>query len=107
MGKSKKVPLAKGLIGGKINSIHGQLELFLEDHDIIKIVFSRKPYGGKSDVKFSIMGIGLNTNIEKFPGELENTATSLKMELGKKVDNEKILKQIVKEIKKQLKTISE
>lgn len=54
MGKSKTVPLAKGLIGGKINSIHGQLELFLDDHDIIKIVFTRKPYGGQSDVKFSI-----------------------------------------------------
>ncbi len=60
-----------------------------------------------SDVKFSIMGIGLNTNIEKFPKELENTATSLKIELGRKVDNEKILKQIVTELKEQLKTISE
>jgi BirA family biotin operon repressor/biotin-[acetyl-CoA-carboxylase] ligase len=60
-----------------------------------------------SDVKFSIMGIGINTNIDEFPGELENIATSLKIELGKKVDNEKILKQIVEELKKQLKTISE
>jgi BirA family biotin operon repressor/biotin-[acetyl-CoA-carboxylase] ligase len=53
------------------------------------------------------MGIGINTNIDEFPGELENIATSLKIELGKKVDNEKILKQIVEELKKQLKTISE
>lgn len=58
-------------------------------------------------VKFSVMGIGLNTNIEKFPKELENSATSLKMELGRKVENEKILKKIVKGLKKQLKTISE
>lgn len=60
-----------------------------------------------TNVKFSIMGFGLNTNIDKFPKDLENIATSLKIELGKKVDNEKILKQIVEEIKKQLKTISE
>ncbi len=60
-----------------------------------------------SDVKFSVMGFGLNTNIDKFPKDLENTATSLKIELGKKVNNEKILKQIILEIKKQLKTISE
>lgn len=60
-----------------------------------------------SDVKFSIMGIGLNTNIDTFPKELENIATSLKIELGKKIDNEKVLKEIVKYIKKQLKTISE
>jgi len=59
------------------------------------------------DVKFSIMGIGLDTNIEKFPKELENIATSLKIEVGKKIDNEKILKQIVQGIKNQLKIISE
>jgi len=60
-----------------------------------------------SKVKFSIMGIGLNTNIDRFPKELENTATSLKIELGRKVENEKLLRQIVKRIKEELKTISE
>ncbi len=61
------------------------------------------------DVKLSVIGIGLNTNIEKFPKELEDKATSLKIELGRKVvvNNEKILKKIVKELKEQLKTISE
>lgn len=59
------------------------------------------------DVKFSIMGIGLNTNIDKFPRDLENIATSLKIELGKEVDNEKLIRQIIRDIKKQLKAISE
>ena len=59
------------------------------------------------DVKLSVIGIGLNTNIEKFPKDLENIATSLKIELGKKVNNEKILKEIIKGLKEQLKTISE
>lgn len=59
------------------------------------------------NVKSSVMGVGLNTNIEKFPKNLENTATSLKIELGKEVDNEKILKQIVEGLKEQLRTISE
>jgi BirA family biotin operon repressor/biotin-[acetyl-CoA-carboxylase] ligase len=63
--------------------------------------------GGYPTVKLSVMGIGLNTNIEKFPKDLENTATSLKIELGKEVDNKNILKQIVKGIKEQLRTISE
>jgi len=53
------------------------------------------------------MGIGLNTNIEKFPEDLENIATSLKIELGKEVDNKKILEQIIAGLKEQLKTISE
>ncbi len=59
------------------------------------------------DVKFSVMGIGLNTNIDRFPGELKDIATSLKIELGKEVDNGKILNQIIKHLKKQLATISE
>ncbi len=58
------------------------------------------------DVKFSIMGIGLNTNIDKFPDNLENTATSLKLKIGREVDNKKILEQIIKGLKEQLKTIS-
>ena len=59
------------------------------------------------DVKLSVMGIGLNTNIEKIPKDLENIATSLKIELGKEVDNQKILRQIIKGLKEQLKTISD
>jgi len=58
-------------------------------------------------VKSSVIGIGLNTNIDKFPGDLEKKTTSLKIELGKKVDNKKILNEIVKGLKEQLKTISE
>jgi BirA family biotin operon repressor/biotin-[acetyl-CoA-carboxylase] ligase len=60
-----------------------------------------------NEIKSSVMGIGLNTNIEEFPEDLENIATSLKIELGKEVDNEKILKQIIEGLKEQLKTISE
>ena len=59
------------------------------------------------DVKLSVMGIGLNTNIKKFPKDLENIATSLKIESGKEFDNRKILRQIIKELKEQLRTISE
>jgi len=58
-------------------------------------------------VKVSIIGIGLNTNIDRLPRDLEDIATSLKIELGKKVDNKKLLEQIVQGIKEQLKTISQ
>lgn len=60
-----------------------------------------------NEVKFSIMGIGLNTNIDFFPENLKNIATSIKIELGKKVNNKEILKQLVSNLKVQLKTISE
>ena len=54
-----------------------------------------------SNVKSSIIGIGINTNIKDFPKDLKNIACSLEIILNKKVDNEKILKQIVKGLKKQ------
>jgi len=57
-----------------------------------------------SNVKSSIIGIGINTNIVKFPKDLEKTASSLKIELGRKVNNEKILKQIINGLKQQLKS---
>jgi BirA family biotin operon repressor/biotin-[acetyl-CoA-carboxylase] ligase len=59
------------------------------------------------DVKVSVMGIGLNTNIDEFPKNLENIATSLKIESGREVNNEKILKQILNGLREQLKTISQ
>jgi hypothetical protein len=54
MGKSRTVPLARGLIGGKASSIYGQLEVFLTNYSNIKIVIKRKPYSGHSNIKFSI-----------------------------------------------------
>lgn len=62
--------------------------------------------GGKN-VKFSVMGIGLNTNIKEFPKDLKETTTSLKIETGREVDNQEILIQIIKGLKEQLRTISE
>lgn len=56
-------------------------------------------------IKRSVMGIGLNTNIEKFPSELENLATSLEIELKKMVDNKEILKKIIEGLKEQLESI--
>jgi BirA family biotin operon repressor/biotin-[acetyl-CoA-carboxylase] ligase len=57
------------------------------------------------EVKNSIIGIGLNTNIEKFPKDLENVATSIKIELKKEVDNKELLKKILEELKEKLEII--
>jgi BirA family biotin operon repressor/biotin-[acetyl-CoA-carboxylase] ligase len=57
------------------------------------------------EVKNSIIGIGLNTNIEKFPEDLENVATSIKIELKKEVDNKELLKKILEELKEKLEII--
>lgn len=59
------------------------------------------------NIKLSVMGIGLNTNIGKFPSGLENIATSLKIELGKEVNNKKILNQITRELQEKLASINE
>ena len=54
MGKSKKIPLASGLIGSKARSVHGQLEVSYINYNTVKIELKRKLYSGLSDVKFSI-----------------------------------------------------
>jgi BirA family biotin operon repressor/biotin-[acetyl-CoA-carboxylase] ligase len=58
------------------------------------------------EVKNSIIGIGLNTNIEKFPKDLENVATSIKIELKKEVDNKELMKKIFEELKEKLEIVS-
>lgn len=60
-----------------------------------------------SDVKLSVIGIGINTNTESFPPELKDIATSLKIKLGREVDNTELLEKIITELKNQFKTISE
>jgi BirA family biotin operon repressor/biotin-[acetyl-CoA-carboxylase] ligase len=48
-------------------------------------------------VQFVIVGIGLNVNQEKFPGELANTATSLRMETGKPQSRMELLVRLLRE----------
>lgn len=49
------------------------------------------------ELKISIMGIGLNTNISEFPPDFK--ATSLKLELKREVNEKEILRKIVSELK--------
>lgn len=58
------------------------------------------------EVKSSVIGIGVNTNIDRFPSEL-STATSLKIELKKTIDNELILGQIVTQLQNTFRSISQ
>jgi hypothetical protein len=64
MGKSKMTPLAKGLIGGKAHSIHGQLEVTYVNYDTVHIRIWRKMYSGLPDVNFSVADTDLPDIIE-------------------------------------------
>jgi BirA family biotin operon repressor/biotin-[acetyl-CoA-carboxylase] ligase len=44
-----------------------------------------------------IVGIGLNVNQEKFPGELASTATSLRMESGRRHSRMELLVRLLRE----------
>jgi BirA family biotin operon repressor/biotin-[acetyl-CoA-carboxylase] ligase len=55
----------------------------------------------------SVLGIGLNTNIDTFPDNLKNAAISLKNILSKEVNNKEILEQILLGLKSQLETITQ
>jgi len=48
-------------------------------------------------VRFVIVGIGLNVNQEKFTGELANTATSLRLETGKLQSRMELLVRLLRE----------
>lgn len=50
-----------------------------------------------SQVRFVIVGMGLNVNQEKFPGELAATATSLRMETGKHESRLELLVRLLRE----------
>jgi BirA family biotin operon repressor/biotin-[acetyl-CoA-carboxylase] ligase len=50
-----------------------------------------------SQVRFVIVGIGLNVNQEKFPGELASIATSLRMETGKRQSRMELLVRLLRE----------
>ena len=52
------------------------------------------------------MGIGLDTNIKEFPKELADIATSLRIELGREVDNGQVMEKIIEKLKRQLETIN-
>jgi len=50
------------------------------------------------EIKNSIVGIGLNTNIKEFPKDLREKATSLEQELKKEINQNEILYKILKEL---------
>ena len=64
MTKSKIIPLARGLIPGESEPIIGQLEISLHNSKKIKISINRKPYTGRSNIKFSIPSSYLQTFID-------------------------------------------
>jgi hypothetical protein len=64
MRKSKKVPLANGLIGSKAQSVHGQLEVTYVNYDTVHIAIWRKMYSGLSDVNFSVADTDLPDILE-------------------------------------------
>ena len=49
-------------------------------------------------INYVIISIGFNVNENEFPKELENIATSLYKETGKKFDKEKIIKNFIKSL---------
>lgn len=59
-----------------------------------------------SDVQYSVIGIGLDTNMENFPDDLKDIATSILKETRRTCDNDAIMKQIVQGIILQMEKIS-
>lgn len=76
------------------------------------LYFKNKKLGGLmvqnmvlGEKNYPILGIGINTNINEFPEDLKETATSLKIELSRKINNEALMDKILEEIKDGLEKI--
>ncbi len=57
------------------------------------------------EVRSSVIGIGVNTNVGSFPEDLARAA-SLDAELGKTIDNNLILEQIISQLQNTFRSIS-
>ncbi len=73
--KSKKIPLATGLVGHKARAIHGQLEVSLINYDTVHITLWRNAYSGLSNVRFSVADTDLQDIINTL-NEAKNKADS-------------------------------
>lgn len=80
-------------------------DILLDNKKICGILTENIIVGNETTV--SVLGIGLDTNIDTFPDDLKNTANSLKNILSKEVDNKEILEQILLGLKSQLETITQ
>ncbi|MBC7073786.1 biotin--[acetyl-CoA-carboxylase] ligase [Candidatus Parcubacteria bacterium] len=78
-------------------------DVYLNGKKVAGILTQNLIFGKKI---FSVIGIGINTNIEHFPDDLKEKATSFFLEFGKKINNENFLKEILKEIYKGLRKIN-
>jgi BirA family biotin operon repressor/biotin-[acetyl-CoA-carboxylase] ligase len=77
----------------------------LTENIIFPMAGEDRPQGG-GEVRSSVIGIGVNTNIESFPDDLAG-ATSLAIELGQTIDNNLILEQIISQLQKTFRAISQ
>ena len=82
------VKIFKDLYNIKIQ-IKDPNDLVIDDKKVGGILTQTKVIGKLA--KYIVIGIGINTNQEIFPKELENIATSIKNEFNLTVDNTKII----------------
>ena len=89
-----------------IDIFNEQYNIKLDIKEPNDIVYNKKKIGGilteskilGSNVKYIIVGIGINTNQTVFPEEIRDIATSIKNEFDVDVDNDMIINAIGKRI---------
>ncbi len=95
---------AMAVVNG-INNIEGLEAKIKWPNDIV--VNSKKVVGILTEmstdmeyVNYVVVGIGINVNTEKFPDEISDIATSLKLELGAEINRSKLIADILFEFEK-------
>jgi BirA family biotin operon repressor/biotin-[acetyl-CoA-carboxylase] ligase len=57
-------------------------------------------------MEYVVVGVGINVNQVRFPGEIESTATSLRLETGREFDRVQLFREILRSMEKTYRTSS-
>mgnify|MGYP000298519316 CR=1 FL=1 len=122
--KDAKVDLnkkAKDLTDDELSRIRKEVDKYLTEGDLRReinlnikepndITFNNKKIGGiltqtkliNEKIKYLVVGIGINTNKEKFTDDIKYLATSIKKEFGIDVDTKRFIAEFCNQFEKEI-----
>ena len=102
---SKLTLLASVAVARTINRLYGLKseikwpnDVLINEKKVCGIITESQTMG--KTLRFAVLGIGINANFDTavFPTHLKESATTLRKELGRKIDREKLLGEVLAEI---------
>jgi BirA family biotin operon repressor/biotin-[acetyl-CoA-carboxylase] ligase len=100
------VRTAIAAVTGLVTDIRWPNDLLLGDRKCGGILVETSIVASQSSapamLRYAVIGVGINVNHEGFPAELENLATSLRQESGRKWQREELLVEFLRTLEKEI-----